>query len=176
MYILSHTLFCGSEPLPVQLIHSRICRLTRNKYQIFRKLDHLSIYFLIAGTYTPFCLVPLNGPWGWSIFGVIWGLAVLGITLQAFYINVWRWLTTAIYVLMGWVIVVASKPLLHELPLQAFGVLLAGGILYTIGGVFYTLRKPNLSKYFGYHELWHALVLIASICHWTVIFFYLALA
>jgi hemolysin III len=145
------------------------------KNQIFRKIDHLSIYFLIAGSYTPFCLLPLRGPWGWSLFGVIWGLAIIGILTQAIYINVWRWLTTTIYLLMGWIIVIAIKPLLSALPLAAFYWLLAGGIIYSIGGVIYTIKKPNFHHHFNYHSLWHIFVLLGSLCHFVVVFFFLAL-
>lgn len=144
------------------------------KNQIFRKFDHCSIYLLIAGTYTPFCLVTLNGPWGWSLFGVIWGLAILGVLVQSIYINVWRWLTTTIYILMGWLILVGLKPLLSNLPLNAFWWLLAGGLIYSIGGVIYTIKKPNLWKNFGYHELWHIFVLLGSACHFIVMFCFIA--
>lgn len=144
------------------------------KNQIFRKLDHCSIYLLIAGTYTPFCLVTLNGAWGWSLFGVIWGLAVIGIAIQAVYIDVWRWLTTLFYVLMGWLIIVGLQPLLENLPVAAFWWLFAGGLSYSIGGVIYTIKKPNFGKYFGYHELWHILVLLGSFCHFIVMLYFVA--
>ncbi len=144
------------------------------KQQLFRKFDHLSIYLLIAGTYTPFCLIPLRGPWGWSIFGVVWGLAILGVALQSIYINVWRWLTTTVYIVMGWLIVIGIKPLIEHLPLAGILWLIAGGIIYTIGGVIYTIKKPDLLCYFGYHELWHTLVFLGSLCHFVAIFFYLS--
>jgi hemolysin III len=145
------------------------------KAQIFRKLDHLAIYLLIAGTYTPFCLITLNGIWGWSIFGVIWVMAVFGIVIQSVYINVWRWLTTTIYICMGWLIVVAFKPLGSNLSPEGIRWLIAGGIIYSIGGVIYTIKKPNLSKVLGYHELWHLFVLAGAACHFIAILFYIAL-
>lgn len=144
------------------------------KYQVFRKLDHCSIYALIAGTYTPFCLITLNGAWGWTLFGLIWGLAITAITIQAIYINVWRWLTTTAYVVMGWLIVIALKPLIENLPAAGFYWLFAGGVIYSLGGIIYTIKKPNLFKKFGYHELWHVLVLLGSICHFVTLFFYVA--
>lgn len=139
-----------------------------------RKLDHLSIYLLIAGTYTPFCLVTLQGPWGWSIFGVIWGFALLGVIIQSIYINVNRLFTTIIYLGMGWMIVIAIKPLLETLPLNGLWLLLAGGVAYSLGGVIYALKKPNFSKAFGFHELWHLFVLLGSFLHFLAILFYVA--
>ena len=139
------------------------------KNQLFRKLDHLSIYLLIAGTYTPFCLVTIRGPWGWSIFGVVWVLAVLGLLIQSKYINVDRRLTTSIYVGMGWIVLIAVKPLSDSLALSGILLLLSGGLAYTIGGVIYASKKPNLSKHFGFHELWHIFVLLGSLLHFLAI-------
>lgn len=139
------------------------------KNQLFRKLDHLSIYLLIAGSYTPFCLVTIRGPWGWSLFGVVWGLAISGMLVQSVYINVKRWLTTSIYIGMGWMAVFAIKPILENLPTNGIYLLVAGGIAYSIGGVVYATKKPNLSKYFGFHELWHVFVLAGSFLHFLCI-------
>lgn len=145
------------------------------RYQVFRKLDHLAIYLLIAGTYTPFCLNTLRGGWGWSIFGVVWGMALIGIVVQAFYIDVPRWFTTTIYIAMGWIVLVAIKPLIDALPLPGIIWLAVGGVIYSVGGVIYTIKKPNISKAFGYHELWHTLVLIAAGCHYSVVLFFVAI-
>ncbi len=145
------------------------------RYQIFRKLDHLAIYLLIAGTYTPFCLNTLRGPWGWTIFGLIWGMAVFGIVVQSVYIDVWRWLTTLIYVLMGWLVVIALRPLFQAMPAGGMMWLVIGGVIYTIGGVIYTIKKPNVHPKFGYHELWHTLVLLGAACHFIAILFYVAI-
>ncbi len=139
------------------------------KYQIFRKFDHLAIYALIAGTYTPFCLVTLRGPWGWTIFGVTWGLAILGITIQSIFINAPRWLTTSIYVLMGWIIVIPIKPITLLLPISGIYLLLAGGLTYSIGGIIYTIKKPNLHKHFNYHDLWHIFVLLGAFFHFLAL-------
>lgn len=139
------------------------------KYQIFRKLDHLAIYALIAGTYTPFCLVSLRGPWGWTLFGITWGLAITGMSIQAFYINAPRWLTTSIYVLMGWMIVIAIKPITVSLPSLGINLLLAGGITYSLGGVIYTIKKPNFHKYFNFHDFWHIFVLFGAFFHFLAL-------
>jgi hemolysin III len=140
--------------------------------QIFRKLDHISIYLLIAGTYTPFCLVTLRGPWGWSLFGVIWGLAILGILTKLFYINLPRRMTTLIYICMGWMVVFAIRPLIESLPSGGVLLLLAGGLAYSFGGVVYIAKKPNISKYFGFHELWHVFVLLGTFFHFLAVLVY----
>ena len=142
--------------------------------QIFRKLDHLSIYLLIAGTYTPFCLVTMRGPWGWSLFGVIWGLALLGILIQAIYINVDRRFTTLIYIAMGWMVLIAFKPLLETLNINGIWLLVLGGVVYSVGGIVYAFKKPNLFKYFGFHELWHVFVLLGSFFHFLAVYYYVA--
>lgn len=139
------------------------------KNQLFRKFDHLSIYLLIAGTYTPFCLVTMRGPWGWSLFGVVWGLAVIGMLVQSVYINVKRWITTLIYVGMGWMVLIALKPLLETLPLNGIYLLIAGGLSYSVGGIVYAIKKPNFSKHFGFHELWHIFVLAGSFFHFLCV-------
>ncbi|MBU0580525.1 MAG: hemolysin III family protein, partial [Candidatus Margulisbacteria bacterium] len=113
------------------------------KFQVFRKFDHLTIYILIAGTYTPFCLVTLNNTiWGWFIFGLIWGVTIIAVTFQSIFINLPRWLTTTLYIIMGWLILFALNPLLAKLPMPAFGLLLSGGLVYTCGGIIYSLKKP----------------------------------
>ena len=145
---------------------------------VFRKFDHMMIYVLIAATYTPICLGPLRGPWGWSIFGVVWGLAVLGIILTAVWIKAPRWLTTSIYVGMGWLVVIMAYPLLKTFQelnaLPSLLWLLAGGIFYTIGGVIYGLKKaPFTTKHFGFHEIFHIFVMLGSFCQFWFIFHYL---
>lgn len=142
---------------------------------VLRKLDHIMIYILIAGTYTPICLGPLRGPWGWSIFGVIWGLAILGIFLTIFWIKAPRWLTTGIYLCMGWVVIIVAYPIIKVFSeanqIVSLLWLLAGGIFYTIGAVIYGLKWPPLkNKYFGFHEIFHIFIMLGSLCHfWFII-------
>jgi hemolysin III len=138
--------------------------------QIFRKLDHLSIYLLIAGTYTPFTLVTLRGVWGWSLFGVIWGLAVVGMALEALPQKGNRIFSIMVYVLMGWLVVVALKPLLAALPFTGFIWLLLGGIFYTGGIVFYLFDE----KVRHFHGIWHLFVLAGSVSHYLTILLYVA--
>jgi hemolysin III len=138
--------------------------------QIFRKLDHLSIYFLIAGTYTPFTLVTLRGVWGWTIFGIIWGLALCGIALEALPQKGNRILSVVVYVLMGWLVLVALEPLLEALPAAGFIWLLLGGIFYTGGLVFYLFDE----RIRHFHGIWHLFVLAGSISHYVTILFYVA--
>lgn len=138
--------------------------------RIFRKLDHLSIYFLIAGTYTPFTLVTLRGAWGWSIFGVIWGLTLIGLVLETLPQQGNRILSVAVYVLMGWLVLVALKPLLAALPLTGFLWLLLGWLCYTGGLVFYLFDE----KVRHFHGIWHLFVLAGSTSHYLTILFYVA--
>lgn len=138
--------------------------------RIFRKLDHLSIYFLIAGTYTPFALVTLRGAWGWTIFGIIWGLVVVGIVLESLPQKGNRIWSVAVYILMGWLILIALKPLLKALPAGGFIGLLLGGIFYTGGLAFYALD----SRIQHFHGIWHLFVLAGSVSHYLTILFYVA--
>lgn len=146
--------------------------------RVFKKFDHMMIYVLIAASYTPVCLGPLRGPWGWSIFGVVWGLAVIGIILTAVWIKAPRWLTTAIYIGMGWLVIVMAYPLVKTfIELEALSSLLwllVGGIFYTIGGVIYGLKKfPFTTKNFGFHEIFHIFVMLGSFCQFWFVFKYL---
>ena len=143
--------------------------------RILRKLDHIMIYFLIAGSYTPIALGPLRGPWGWSIFGVIWGLAIAGLFLTLFWFSAPRWLTTSIYIVMGWIVLIAAFPMISIFKdLNAFGSLswlLLEGILYTIGGVLYALKWPKFkNKHFGFHELFHVFVMFGSLSHFWFVY------
>ena len=144
---------------------------------VFRKFDHIMIYILIAASYTPICLVPLRGPWGWTIFGIIWGLAVLGTILTAVWIKAPRFITTTIYLIMGWAVVIAAYPLIQVFKeANNFGSLmwlLAGGIFYTIGGIIYGLKVPKTKwKGFGFHEIFHIFVMLGSACHYWFILRY----
>ena len=135
---------------------------------ILRKLDHLSIYLLIAGTYTPFCLITLRGAWGWSLFGVVWGLAIVGMLQEIKPRSEARLLSLLIYAVMGWVIIVAVRPLLDHLALAGFVWLACGGALYTIGIVFYAFD----SRFRHWHGIWHLFVIGGSLAHYVAVAFY----
>ena len=134
---------------------------------IFRILDHVSIYLLIAGTYTPFTLVNLRGVLGWSLFGVVWGLAAVGISFKIFMTGRWRAISVVAYILMGWIVVIAFKPLLDAITFHGIMWLVAGGCAYTIGVAFYLLK--NLPYH---HAIWHCFVLMGSGCHFVAILVY----
>ncbi len=134
---------------------------------VLKIIDHSAIYFLIAGTYTPFLLVPLRGPWGWSLFGVIWGLALVGVGFKIFFAGRFKILSTLIYVGLGWMVVVAIRPLYLTLPLGGLVWLVAGGVFYTAGTVFYLGHRIPFN-----HAIWHAFVLAGSLCHfWSVMWY-----
>ena len=122
-------------------------------------LDHCSIYLLIAGSYTPFTLAGLRGGWGWSLFGTIWGLAAAGVAFKLFYTGRFPKLSTAIYIAMGWLVIIAIVPMMHALSAVTLGWLVAGGLTYTLGTLFYHSRRPYM------HGVWHLFVLGGSVCH-----------
>ena len=134
---------------------------------VFKILDHNSIFILIAGTYTPFCLGTLKGAWGWSIFGVVWGLAVLGITFKSIFIRRMEFLSTAVYLAMGWVVMLAARPLYFNLSHAGLAWLLGGGVFYTLGTVFYGWHSLKF-----HHAIWHLFVLGGSLCHVMAVLFY----
>jgi hemolysin III len=138
-----------------------------------KRVDHMMIYVLIAGTCTPISLVALRGAWGWSVLGSIWGLAVLGIIMKIIWLNAPRWFSTLIYVVMGWLVVIAFPPLLRAVPLNGICWLVAGGILYTAGAVIYGIKKPNLIKGFGFHEIFHLFVMAGSYGHFWLMYRYI---
>jgi hemolysin III len=129
--------------------------------------DHAAIYLLIAGTYTPFTLVSMRGSLGWTMFGLIWGLAIIGIVLKVFYFGRLGWLSTALYLLMGWLVVIAIKPVMDAVSMRGLIWLVAGGLSYTLGVVFYAWHRLPYA-----HPIWHLFVLGGSICHFFSIFFY----
>ncbi|MEZ6017145.1 MAG: hemolysin III family protein [Planctomycetota bacterium] len=136
---------------------------------LFKALDHSLIYVLIAGTYTPFMLGPLRGPWGWSVFGAMWGMALIGILFKARYSHRFRRASTILYLGMGWVGLIAIKPLLQHVPPPALAWLLAGGLAYSLGTLFYVWRGQRY-----HHAAWHLFVLAGSACHFVAIYGYLA--
>lgn len=137
---------------------------------VFRKFDHCAIYLLIAGSYTPYTLVTLNGPWGWSLFGIVWGLAVLGIAQELLLAKGARIVSLAIYLLMGWVSMVAVVPLVEALTWAGFAWLAAGGLVYTAGVLFYLFDD----RFRHFHGYWHLCVLAGSAIHYFAILLYVA--
>ena len=131
-------------------------------------------YLLIAGTYTPYCLIPLRGPWGWSIVGVVWGMAILGIVFKLFFLQAPRWVSTGIYLVMGWVCLAAIYPMIKKIPPGGMFFLALGGIFYSVGAVIYARKKPDpFTGVFGFHEIWHLFVLAGSIAHFISIYRYI---
>lgn len=131
----------------------------------FKILDHACIYLLIAGTYTPFTLVTLRGPWGWSLFGIIWLLALAGLVFKLLFIDRFPAVSVTVYLIMGWLAVVAIKPIVERIPAAGLLWLIAGGLLYTLGVVFYV----NDKKIRYSHAIWHVFVLGGSICHFIAV-------
>lgn len=135
---------------------------------LMRKLDHLSIYLLIAGSYTPFCLITLHGPWGWSLFGIVWGLALIGMLQEIKPRSEARVLSIVIYAVMGWIVLVAIEPLLAALGTTGFAWLAGGGVLYTVGIIFFAYD----SRFRHWHGIWHLFVMAGSLTHFVAVLFY----
>lgn len=150
-----------------------LLRISDKGTRVLRKIDHMMIYVLIAGTYTPLCLIPLRGGWGWSLLAAVWAIAVTGIILKGVWFNAPRWLSTLFYAGMGWLVVVAMYPLVKSVPVGGIAWMVAGGIAYTIGAVIYGIKKPNPTPAFGFHEIFHIFVLFGSFCHFWVMFQYI---
>jgi hemolysin III len=139
-----------------------------------RRVDHMMIFVLIAGTYTPFCLLALDGAWRVGLLGVIWSLALCGVLLKIFWMGTPRWLSVALYLGMGWVAVIAAPALFLAVPAGGMIWVLGGGLLYTAGALIYALKRPNPAPgTFGFHELWHLFVVAGSACHYWAVLRYL---
>ena len=149
-------------------------KLSAEKTALLRRIDHMMIFVLIAGTYTPVCLVTLAGKWGTILLTAIWGIDIDGVFMKIFWMGAPRWLSTTIYVVMGWLSITAFVPLLKAVGFGGFGMLLGGGIAYTVGALIYALKKPNFSflKSFGFHEIFHVFVMIGSGFHIAFMFLY----
>ena len=145
--------------------------------QILRKVDHMMIFILIAGTYTPVCAIVLGDKTGWMLLALVWGIAIVGIIINALWITCPKWFSSLIYIAMGWVCILAIGKIVAALPARAFGWLLAGGIIYTMGGIIYALKLPIFDarhKHFGSHEIFHLFVMGGSFCHYIVIYAFVA--
>ncbi|WP_430884291.1 PAQR family membrane homeostasis protein TrhA [Fusibacter sp. JL216-2] len=137
---------------------------------ILRRVDHSMIYILIAGTYTPVCLIALKGTLGWTLFGIVWGLAALGIVMKLVWFNAPRWLYTAFYLILGWMAIFFIVPLYKSLPLQGFVWLIVGGLSYSLGSVIYATKSKKIQiSVFGFHEIFHLFVLGGSLAHFLMI-------
>ena len=159
----------GSTLVVLYLMSTVYHSLARNKAKrVFRIIDHCSIFLLIAGTYTPYTLVSFRGPLGWTIFGLIWGMAILGIVLNAIDLEKFTKVSFACYLVMGWAVVMAIKPVIASVAKGGLILLLAGGIAYSLGAVFYATGAKK--KYI--HSVWHIFVIIGSALHFFSIFFY----
>lgn len=147
--------------------------------KLLRKIDHMMIFILIAGTYTPICLIVLGNPDGYRLLALVWGIAAAGILVNALWINCPKWFSSTIYIAMGWICVTAFRQIIRALTPGAFGWLLAGGIIYTAGGIIYALKLPIFNsrhKNFGSHEIFHLFVMGGSFCHYMVMYGYVAVA
>jgi len=165
--IVSSVLF-GCSIILLYLSSTLYHSLSRTRIQrILKTLDHSSIFILIAGTYTPFCLVSLRGDWGWTLFGLVWGLALFGLFFKLLFIYRFHVVSMMIYLLMGWAVVIAFKPLIHDLPFDGLMWLMAGGLCYTLGVIFYAWKSMPFT-----HSLWHLFVLAGTICHFFAVLFF----
>lgn len=151
--------------------------LSEHTNKILKKLDHCMIFVLIAGSYTPICVIVLHGHTGFVLLTIVWSIALLGIIFKLCWVTCPKWISSVLYIAMGWVCVLAFTQILNSLPAAAFNWLLAGGIIYTAGGIIYALKLPIFNahhKYFGSHEIFHLFVMAGSICHFIMMFQYVA--
>ncbi len=158
------------------LYHS--LKLSEKATKRFKKLDHMMIFVMIAGSYTPICLIALDRSIGVPLLALVWGIAIGGIIIKAFWINCPKWFSSVLYIAMGWICVLAFTQIINSLSRPAFLWLLAGGVIYTIGGVIYALKLKVFNqkhKYFGSHEIFHLFVMAGSICHFILMYKYIAI-
>ena len=142
--------------------------------EILRKVDHSAIYLLIAGTYTPFCMNAFSGFWKWGLFSIIWSLAIIGVGIKIFIIRAPRWVNAGIYLIMGWLIVIAAGEMGRTLPANTITWLIIGGVIYTLGAVIYITKKMDFKPdIFGFHEVWHIFVILAAAAHYISILSYI---
>ena len=142
--------------------------------RILRKIDHMMIFILIAGSSTPICVIPLRNTVGYPLLALVWGTAIIGMLIKAFWITCPKWFSSMIYISMGWLCVLAMVPLVQSLPKAAFVWLVAGGVIYTIGGIIYALKLPIFNsrhQFFGSHEIFHVFVMAGSLCHYVTMFY-----
>ena len=145
--------------------------------KLLRKIDHMMIFILIAGTYTPVCMIVLGDKTGWTMLTLVWGIAIVGILIHALWITCPKWFSSLIYIAMGWVCILAITKILSSMPRAGFMWLLAGGIIYTVGGIIYAMKLPFFNsrhRYFGSHEIFHLFVMGGSLCHYVMMYGFVA--
>ena len=155
------------------LYHS--VNVTGKVLKIFKKIDHMMIFVLIAGSYTPVCMLILEQEMGYPLLGAVWGIALIGILIKFFWVTCPKWFSSMLYIAMGWVCVFVFRELLETLPTPAFLWLLMGGLIYTAGGIIYALKCPVFNgkhKWFGSHEIFHVFVMAGSVCHFIFMYVY----
>ena len=178
IHLLSLGIFIGSMILlyaASTLYHT--LDLSQKANKMLKKIDHMMIFILIAGSYTPICMIALPQPLGMQLLALVWGIALVGIVVKMFWVTCPKWFSSVLYISMGWTCVLAFTRLINSLSGAAFAWLLAGGIIYTIGGVIYALKLPLFNerhKHFGTHEIFHLFVMAGSACHFIVMYSYVA--
>lgn len=142
---------------------------------IMRKLDHIMIFVFIAGSYTPICMLVLNKEVGYKLLALVWSITLIGVFIKLVWITAPNWVSSILYIGMGWLAVLVLSPLVNTMSSRGMFWLISGGLFYTVGGVIYGMKKPNFNKtYFGFHELFHIFVLAGSLCHYIMMYFYIA--
>ncbi len=177
IHIVSFSIF-GAGMIMVYLASAlyHLLPLSETGVAVMRRVDHMSIFFIIAATYTPICTIALKGLWGISILSCVWAFAFLGLFIKIFWMNAPRWLSTALYLMMGWLCIVAIIPLIRNLQTGALLWLLAGGIFYSVGAVIYAIKRPRLwPPVFGFHELFHIFIMLGTVSHFIVMYNYVSL-
>ncbi|MDY3918685.1 MAG: hemolysin III family protein [Candidatus Limivivens sp.] len=178
IHAISLAIFIGSMILlyaASTIYHS--LDLSEKANRVLRKIDHMMIFVMIAGSYTPVCLIALRGKIGYTLCALVWSIALVGIVVKACWITCPKWFSSVLYIGMGWVCVLAFTQIINALPPAAFGWLLAGGLIYTVGGIIYALKLPIFNakhQGFGSHEIFHLFVMGGSICHFICMYVYIA--
>ena len=178
IHLVSLAIFIGSMILLYAASTTyHTLNLSERSNRILRKIDHMMIFVLIAGSYTPVCLIVLGGKTGYGLCALVWSIALAGILIKALWITCPKWFSSILYIAMGWVCILAFTRIIHALPRAGFGWLLAGGIIYTAGGIIYALKLPLFNarhKYFGSHEIFHLFVMGGSFCHYVMMYRFVA--
>ena len=170
LHVVSFTIFSSS----MILLYSSStiyhwANVSAKTLKTLRKVDHIMIFVMIAGSYTPITLIGLKGGWGWSLFGVAWGITLIGVFLKLFWLDMPRKLYVGLYLLMGWIVIIAIYPLSQAVSQSALNWLFLEGVLYSVGAVIYIIKKPNF-KNFGFHEIWHIFVLLGSLAQFMLLY------